>query len=86
MQTTQSSLRVLADETGGKAIVNRNDFVTALKEIDSLSSDYYVLGYYSTNQDPLRRVRKIEVRVTRPDVHLAPYKNQYALKPPAKIK
>ena len=40
---------MLADETGGIAVVNQNDFDKALKRIDTETSDYYVLGYYSNN-------------------------------------
>ena len=68
--TTQSSLRVLADLTGGFAVVNRNDITDALKRIDSETSDYYVLGYYSSNPDPSDRRRRIEVRVKRPGVQV----------------
>ncbi len=62
---TQDSLRVLADETGGFAVVNSNNFDKALKRIDAETSDYYVLGYYSSNPDPTKRVRKIEVKIAR---------------------
>ena len=65
VRKSQDSLRVLADQTGGLAVVNQNDFDKALKKIDAETSDYYVLGYYSSNPDPLRKRRKIEVRVTR---------------------
>ena len=63
VRKTQDSLRVLASETGGIAVVNQNDFDRALKRIDAETSDYYVLGYYSTNPDPLQRTRRIEVRL-----------------------
>ena len=65
VRKTQDSLRVIANETGGIAVVNQNDFTKALKRIDAETSDYYVLGYYSNNPDPLKRTRKIEVKVTR---------------------
>ena len=65
LRDTQDSLRVLAEETGGIAVVNQNDFDKALKRIDNETSDYYVLGYYSSNPDPLKRRRRIEVRTTR---------------------
>jgi VWFA-related protein len=68
LRKTQDSLRVLADQTGGFAVVNQNDFTKALKRIDAETSDYYVLGYYSTNPDPLRRTRKLEVKTTRQGV------------------
>ena len=63
IRETQNSLRVLAELTGGFAVVNQNDFDKALKRIDAETSDYYVLGYYSTNPDPLKKRRSIEVRV-----------------------
>jgi VWFA-related protein len=69
VRKTQDSLRVLAEETGGIAVVNQNNFDKALKRIDAETSDYYVLGYSSTNPDPLKRTRKIEVKlVNRPGV------------------
>jgi len=64
----QNSLRVLAELTGGVAVVNTNDIEKWLKRIDNETSDYYVLGYYSSNPDPLRRTRRIELRTTRPNV------------------
>jgi VWFA-related protein len=63
-----NSLRVLAEETGGIAVVNQNDFDKALKRIDAETSDYYMLGYYSTNPDPLKRTRQVDVKVKRKDV------------------
>ena len=65
VRISQDSLRVLAEETGGIAVVNQNDFDKALKRIDNETSDYYVLGYYSTNPDPLKRTRRIDVKVNR---------------------
>jgi VWFA-related protein len=69
IRKTQDSLRVLAEQTGGIAVVNQNNFDKALKRIDAETSDYYMLGYSSTNPDPLKRTRKIEVKlVNRPGV------------------
>lgn len=90
LRDSQDTLRVLADQTGGIAVVNQNDFDKALKRIDADSSDYYVLGYYSSNPDPTQRRRKIEVRVTRPNITVQS-RSEYVLKtvplppaPPAK--
>ena len=76
----QDSLRTLADLTGGIAVVNTNDIDKWLKRIDNETSDYYVLGYYSTNPDPLRRTRQIEVRTTRPNVSIRA-RETYSLRP-----
>ena len=80
VRETQDSLRVLAEETGGIAVVNQNDFDKALKRIDAETSDYYVLGYYSTNPDPLKRTRRIEVRTKRPGVNVWS-RTSYTLRP-----
>jgi VWFA-related protein len=79
LQKTQSSLRYIAEETGGFPVVNENDFVTALKRIDAETSDYYILGYYSSNPDPTKRVRQIEVKVDRPNVTVSS-RRAYSLK------
>jgi len=80
VRDTQDSLRTLAEETGGIAVVNQNDFDKALKRIDSETSDYYVLGYYSKNPDPLKRTRRIEVRSTRTGVNVWS-RTAYSLRP-----
>jgi VWFA-related protein len=82
IRKTQDSLRVLAEETGGIAVVNQNDFDKALKRIDAETSDYYVLGYYSSNPDPLKRTRKVEVKVTRPGLNVIS-RTSYTLRQPA---
>jgi VWFA-related protein len=80
VRETQDSLRVLAEETGGIAVVNQNDFDKALKRIDNETSDYYVLGYYSSNPDPLKRIRKIEVKTTRTGLNVYG-RSEYVLRP-----
>jgi VWFA-related protein len=80
LRETQSSLRVLAEETGGLAIVNQNNFDNALKRIDAETSDYYVLGYYSNNPDPLKRTRRLEVKAIRDNVEVWS-RTSYSLRP-----
>jgi VWFA-related protein len=82
VRDTQDSLRVIAEETGGIAVVNQNDFDKALKRIDAETSDYYVLGYYSSNPDPLKRRRRVEVKTTRPDLNVWS-RGEYTLRPVA---
>jgi len=67
---TQSSMRVLADATGGFAVVNDNTYSEALRRIDAETSDYYILGYYASNPDPKQRNRQVEVKARRPDVQV----------------
>ena len=81
VRETQSSLRVLAEQTGGFAIVNQNDFAKGLKRIDNETSDYYVIGYYSKNPDPLKRRRAIEIKVTRDGARVTHSRTAYTLRP-----
>jgi VWFA-related protein len=83
LQKTQSTLHVMSEATGGSAVVNDNDFAAAFKRIDAETSDYYLVGYYSTNPDPARRVRDIEVKVTRPGVTVAA-RQGYSLRTPGR--
>jgi VWFA-related protein len=76
----QDSMRDLAARTGGLAIVDENDLSRGLKRIDAEASDYYILGYYSTNPNPRGR-HKIEIRVTRPGV-VAQSRTEYVAAPP----
>jgi len=93
LQKTASTLRFLAEGTGGFAVVNTNDFGGELKRIDADTSDYYVLGFYSSNPDPAKRTRTLEVKVDRPNVSINS-RHAYSLKtegkapapPPLKIK
>jgi VWFA-related protein len=67
---TQGSLRLLAEATGGQAIVNDNDYTDALKRIDAETSDYYILGYTAPAADANRRTRRIDIKVQRPGVQV----------------
>jgi len=86
IRETQSSLRVIAELTGGYAVVNQNDFDKAIKRIDGETSDYYVLGYYSSNPDPLKKRRSIEIRVKKAGKYDLKYKTSYTLRPPPAVK
>ena len=79
LQKTASTLRFLAEGTGGFAVVNTNDFAGELKRIDAETSDYYVLGFYSSNPDPAKRTRTLDVKVDRPNVSINS-RHAYSLK------
>jgi VWFA-related protein len=83
VRKSQDSLRVIAEETGGIAVVNQNDFSKALKRIDAETSDYYVLGYYSKNPDATKRRRQVEVKIARKGA-TSWFRKEYVLKPPPK--
>jgi len=85
LQISQDSLRTIADETGGFAAVNANDFSTSFERIIRDNSSYYVLGYYSTNTKRDGDFRTLTVRVKNPTLQVRARKGYVAPKgrPPA---
>jgi VWFA-related protein len=81
LRLAQDSLRTLSEETGGFAVVNRNDFATAYQRIVEDNSTYYVLAYYPPDTRP-GRLHKIDVRVTRPGLTVRARKAYIAPKKP----
>jgi VWFA-related protein len=84
LRETTTSLQVLGDQTGGFCICMTNEYKKGIARIDAATSDYYMIGYTSSNPDPLKISRKIEIRVTRPGVTAENYTTQYDLKKPGK--
>ena len=70
LRLSQQSLQVLANETGGFAAINRNDFAGTFERVVRENSSYYMLGYYPTNDRRDGRFRRIEVRVKRPGLQV----------------
>ena len=70
LRLSQESLQLLADETGGFAAINRNDFAGAFDRVVRENSTYYVLGYNPSNDRRDGRFRKLEVRVRRPGLQV----------------
>jgi VWFA-related protein len=68
LRARTDSLRMLADNTDGMAVLNSNDLDVGLKRISNDLSSYYLLGYYSTNASLDGRYHTIKVRVKRPGV------------------
>jgi VWFA-related protein len=67
---SQDNLRIVSDETGGTAFINRNDFGTAFARIVQENSSYYVLAYYSKDGRRDGRFRRIDVKVKRPGLRV----------------
>ena len=79
LRELQDTLHVLADETDGRAIVNRNDLLPGLSQIVSDQSGYYLLGYTSSAAPTDGEFHEIEVEVLRDDVRVRARKGYYAL-------
>jgi VWFA-related protein len=83
LANTQNTLRNLANETDGRAILNRNDLDVGMKQIVRDSSAYYLLGYNSTQAKSDGKFHSISVRVKRPGLQLRSRKGYWALTPEA---
>ena len=79
LRATQDTLHILAEQTDGRAIVNRNDVVPGLQQMMRDSSAYYLLGYTSSQSPTDGRFHEIEVRVKRDDVDVRNRKGYWAL-------
>jgi VWFA-related protein len=83
MASTQNTLRALAVETDGRAILNRNDLDVGMKQIIRDSSAYYLIGYTSTQAKSDGKFHAISVKVKRPGVQVRSRKGYWALTAPA---
>lgn len=72
------SLHVLANNTDGRAIVNRNDLAAGMKQIMRDASGYYLLGYTSSAAPTDGKFHTIDVRVKRSNVEVRARKGYYA--------
>ncbi len=79
LRQTQSTLQVLAEETDGRAIINRNDLAKGMQQIVRDSSAYYLLGYNSTQSRSDGKFHAIKVRVRRPGVQVRARRGYWAL-------
>ncbi|MDH4065825.1 MAG: VWA domain-containing protein, partial [Acidobacteriota bacterium] len=81
LRSTMNSLRTLAENTDGRAIVNRNDLAKGMEQIIRDSSAYYLLGYNSSQAPQDGKFHPIRVRVKRPGVQVRARKGYWALSP-----
>jgi VWFA-related protein len=79
IQVQTDSLKVLAEETGGFCVCQQNDIQRGLQRIDAETSDYYLIGYTSSNPDPLKVRRQIKIVVKRDSVGELVYRPEYTI-------
>ncbi len=63
LRDSLDSLHVLANNTDGRAIVNRNDLAAGMKQIMRDSSGYYLLGYNSSEAPTDGKFHEIKVQL-----------------------
>jgi VWFA-related protein len=71
-------LRTIADNTGGRAFMNTNEFTTGVTQILRETGAFYLIGYQSSNRAADGRFRRISVRVNRPTVTVRTRAGYYA--------
>src|SRR5262249_25954341 len=62
---SQETLYTLANDTGGKAFLDNNDFTPAFTKVHEDTAFYYLLGYISSNPLQDGKYRKIQIRLNR---------------------
>lgn len=70
LRARETSLRTLAENTDGLAVVAMNNLAAGMKKITADLTSYYLLGYYSSNAALDGKYRQITVRVKRPGVEV----------------
>jgi len=67
---SQEVMATLSNDTGGKAFFDSNDFAPAFAQVQRDSSDYYAIGFHSSNQLRDGRYRKLTIKINRPGIKL----------------
>lgn len=67
---SQEVMGTLSSDTGGKAFFDSNDFAPAFAQVQKDSSEYYAIGFHSSNPARDGKYRKLTVKINRPDIKL----------------
>jgi VWFA-related protein len=74
----QDWLRVVTEETGGRATLGTNTPEVGVPQVFVENSSYYLMGFRPSNRTADGKFRRIEVRVNRPGVELHTRSGYYA--------
>ena len=77
-QDTSATLRLFAENTGGKAFTNSNDLIQGFRQAVEDDSNYYMLGYYVERSKTKPGWHKLTVTVREKGVH-ARFRNGFFL-------
>ena len=76
-QQSQDTLYSLAADTGGKALLDNNDLTKGITQAQRAVTDYYVLGYYTTNTAKNGHFRKIKLTLNSDQTASLDYRQGY---------
>lgn len=80
INATQEPLKIIAEETGGRAILNSNSFDDGIRQAIAETSDYYLLAWRPDNENGRNGKSRLKVTVKdRPDLRVRLRNSSYEL-------
>lgn len=76
-ERSQDTLYALASDTGGKALLDRNDLTRGIAAAEHAGSSYYVIGYYTTDAVKNGRFRRIKITLSTQEAAKLDYRQGY---------
>lgn len=76
-QQSQDTMYSLAADTGGKALFDNNDLTRGIRNAQQAITDYYMVGYYTTNTALNGHFRKVKITVNAPGETKLEYREGY---------
>jgi VWFA-related protein len=76
-QQSQDTLYALAGDTGGKALFDNNDLTRGIVQAQESISDYYVIGYYTSNTARNGHFRRVKISLNQDENAKLDYRQGY---------
>jgi VWFA-related protein len=76
-QQSQDTLYALAGDTGGKALFDNNDLTRGIVQAQESVSDYYVVGYYTSNAARNGHFRRVKISLNQDATAKLDYRQGY---------
>ena len=76
-QASQDTIFALATDTGGKALLDNNDLSLAIEQAEASVSDYYLIGYNTTNTKLDGKMRRIKISLKEDTTAKLDYRQVY---------
>lgn len=74
---SQDTLYALANDTGGKALLDTNDLAKGIRHAAQAVSSYYIIGYYTTNAARDGKFRRIKISINADRIVTLDYRQGY---------
>jgi VWFA-related protein len=76
-QRSQDTMYSLAADTGGKALFDNNDLTRGIVQAQQAITDYYIVGYYTTNAAQNGRFRRVKISLNSNGAATLDYRQGY---------